>query len=89
MSVPPFSSLAIDRGLSERAKEEFPLTSSSLEKGDVQWMVAGRGVMHSEMPLFDPDPKKAVNSEALQLWVDLPADKKNIEPSYQEKKAKE
>ena len=52
-------------------------------------MTAGRGIMHSEMPWFDPDPAKRVEPEGLQLWVDLPKDKKFIEPSYQEKKAKE
>ena len=61
--------------------------SLRLEKGDVQWMTAGRGIMHSEMPLFDP--AKAEDVEALQLWVDLPAEQKMIEPSYQEKKAAE
>lgn len=60
-----------------------------LEKGDVQWMTAGRGIMHSEMPLFDEDPEKAEDSEALQLWIDLPAAKKDMEPTYQEKKARE
>ncbi|KAK4688011.1 quercetin 2,3-dioxygenase, partial [Tremellales sp. Uapishka_1] len=58
-----------------------------LNTGDVQWMTAGRGIMHSEMPLFDLDPAKAVDAVGLQLWVDLPLDQKFIEPSYQEKKA--
>lgn len=60
-----------------------------LEKGDVQWMTAGRGMMHSEIPYWDPDPAKAVAPEGMQLWVDLPKDQKFGEPSYQEKKAKE
>ncbi|WOO84656.1 Pirin [Vanrija pseudolonga] len=67
--------------------EDFTGNAGKLEKGDVQWMVAGRGIVHSEMPLFHDDPAKAEPTEALQLWVDLPADKKFIEPSYQEKKA--
>ncbi len=45
--------------------------------------------MHSEMPLFDPDPEKAEPAEGLQLWVDLPREMKFVEPSYQEKKAAE
>lgn len=65
--------------------EDFLGNAGTLEKGDVQWMTAGRGIMHSEMPLFDP--AKAEDVEALQLWVDLPAEQKMIEPSYQEKKA--
>ena len=60
-----------------------------LEKGDVQWMTAGRGIMHSEVPKFDPDPEKVEDSEGLQLWVDLPMAQKFIEPSYQERKAVE
>ena len=58
-----------------------------LETGDVQWMTAGRGIMHSEMPLFDPDPAKARPMRGLQLWVDLPKDQKYMAPSYQERKA--
>lgn len=52
-------------------------------------MTAGRGIMHSEMPMFDPDPTKEENSVGLQLWVDLPAKDKFCEPSYQERKAAE
>jgi redox-sensitive bicupin YhaK (pirin superfamily) len=67
--------------------EDFTGAAGKLLPGDVQWMTAGRGIVHSEMPLFDEDPAKRVPAEALQLWIDLPADKKMIEPSYQEKKA--
>jgi redox-sensitive bicupin YhaK (pirin superfamily) len=52
-------------------------------------MTAGRGIVHSEMPMYDPDPTKEEDSVGLQLWVDLPAKDKFMEPSYQEKKAKE
>jgi redox-sensitive bicupin YhaK (pirin superfamily) len=69
--------------------EDFLGNHGKLSTGDVQWMTAGRGIVHSEMPYFDPDPTKREDSVALQLWVDLPADKKFIEPSYQEKKAKD
>lgn len=69
--------------------EDFTGSAGKLEQGDVQWMTAGRGIVHSEMPLFDEDPAKRRDAEALQLWIDLPAEKKYIEPSYQEKKAKE
>jgi len=47
--------------------------------GDAQWMTAGRGIVHSEMPV--------TNGEALrgfQLWVNLPAEKKMIAPRYQD-----
>ena len=48
-----------------------------LEDGSVQWMTAGRGVIHSEMP---------IQTEGLvwgfQLWLNLPKEKKMIEPVY-------
>jgi len=53
----------------------------TIEAGGVQWMVAGRGIMHSEMPVHAaglPDPV------GLQLWVNLPKQYKMVEPSYQE-----
>lgn len=65
--------------------EDFLGNRGKLSVGDVQWMTAGRGIMHSEMPYFDEDnPEDAV---ALQLWIDLPAAKKMVKPSYKEKKA--
>jgi redox-sensitive bicupin YhaK (pirin superfamily) len=48
-----------------------------LEPGDVQWMTAGRGVIHKE----DPLPGETVHS--LQLWVNLPSGDKLTEPRYQ------
>ena len=60
-----------------------------LDPGDVQWMTAGKGILHAEVPWFDPDPTKAIPATGFQLWVDLPKEQKFIEPSYQEKKAKE
>lgn len=48
-----------------------------LEPGDVQWMTAGRGVIHKE----DPAPGSTVHS--LQLWVNLPSSEKMTEPRYQ------
>ncbi len=44
-------------------------------EGDVQWMTAGRGVMHSEMP--GPD-----GVHSLQLWLNLPADRKMSTARY-------
>jgi len=49
--------------------------------GGVQWMCAGRGIIHAEMPVHEegaPEPR------GLQLWVDLPKEHKMVEPSYQE-----
>lgn len=46
--------------------------------GDVQWMTAGRGIVHSEMPASE-NP-----NVGLQLWVNLAAKKKMSKPQYQE-----
>jgi redox-sensitive bicupin YhaK (pirin superfamily) len=50
--------------------------SGLLEPGDVQWMTAGRGIIHSE----DPLPEETVHS--LQLWINLPRESKMTEPRY-------
>jgi redox-sensitive bicupin YhaK (pirin superfamily) len=34
-------------------------------------MTAGKGIMHSEMPYFDPNPIKALDVEGMQLWVEV------------------
>lgn len=64
--------------------EDFLGNKGFLGPGDVQWMTAGRGIVHSEMPYFDPE--RPVDAVALQLWIDLPARKKMVKPSYKEKK---
>jgi quercetin 2,3-dioxygenase len=51
-------------------------------KGEVQWMHAGRGIMHSERPsqkLAEENGKQ----EIIQLWINTPAAKKMQEPLYQ------
>ena len=48
-----------------------------LTDGSVQWMTAGRGVIHSEMP---EQTKGLVRG--FQLWLNLPKEKKLIEPAY-------
>ncbi len=50
-----------------------------LESGDVQWMTAGRGVVHSEMP-----EQENGLMEGFQLWLNLPADRKMIAPWYRD-----
>jgi redox-sensitive bicupin YhaK (pirin superfamily) len=54
-----------------------------LKAGDVQWMTAGRGVMHSEMP---HDNEMA---HTLQLWLNLPARLKMTAPRYVNQRADE
>ncbi|WOO81932.1 Pirin [Vanrija pseudolonga] len=65
--------------------EDFLGNKGVLSTGDAQWMTAGRGIVHSEMPLFPDDGPDSATS--LQLWIDLPAAKKMVKPSYQDRKA--
>jgi len=51
--------------------------------GDVQWMSAGSGIIHQEMPKGDERGRMY----GFQLWVNLPAAKKMSDPRYQEVKA--
>jgi quercetin 2,3-dioxygenase len=51
--------------------------------GDVQWMTAGRGIIHQEMPKGDA----AGRMHGFQLWANLPASLKMTAPRYQEVKA--
>jgi redox-sensitive bicupin YhaK (pirin superfamily) len=50
-----------------------------LEPGAVQWMTAGRGIVHSEMP-----EQREGRMRGFQLWMNLPAKDKMSEPNYQE-----
>ena len=49
-----------------------------LKKGETQWMSAGRGLLHLEEA-----PENGF-AHLLQLWINLPADKKMVEPRYQD-----
>ncbi|KAH9951063.1 RmlC-like cupin domain-containing protein [Amylocystis lapponica] len=53
----------------------------TIDTGGVQWMCAGRGIIHAEMPVQGTDIPEPVG---LQLWIDLPKQFKMSEPSYQE-----
>jgi len=53
--------------------------AGSISAGDVQWMTAGSGIIHQEMP----KPVKR-RMGGFQLWVNLPRDKKMMDPRYQE-----
>jgi hypothetical protein len=53
--------------------------------GDVQWMTAGSGIIHQEMPEGDDDGHMG----GFQLWANLPAEHKLTKPRYQEVKADE
>ena len=54
-------------------------TEGLLEPGSVQWMTAGRGILHSEMP-----EQVEGLMRGFQLWVNLPAREKMTAPRYQE-----
>ena len=53
--------------------------------GDIQWMTAGQGIIHQEMPKGDP----VGQMHGFQLWANLPASLKMTPPRYQEVKAVE
>jgi len=50
-----------------------------LQNGGVQWMTAGRGLIHSEMP-----EQEEGAMEGFQLWLNLPAKNKLCEPGYRD-----
>jgi redox-sensitive bicupin YhaK (pirin superfamily) len=55
----------------------------ALGAGDVQWMTAGRGILHQEMPQGDAQGRM----HGFQLWANLPASLKMTAPRYQDIKA--
>ena len=63
--------------------EDFCGHEGVLCAGDVQWMTAGRGIVHSEMPHTHATGDKNVG---FQLWINLEAKHKMCEPQYQEMK---
>ncbi|XP_021302996.1 LOW QUALITY PROTEIN: pirin-like protein [Sorghum bicolor] len=63
--------------------QDFAGHKGTIKTGDVQWMTAGRGIVHSEMPAGDGVQK------GLQLWINLSAKDKMIEPRYQELESKD
>jgi len=53
-----------------------------IEPGGIQWMTAGKGIVHSEMP-----EQEDGRLEGFQLWVNLPTSHKMTQPAYQEHEA--
>ena len=53
--------------------------------GEVQWMTAGSGIIHQEMPKGDADGRMG----GFQLWANLPASQKMMDPRYRDVKAKD
>ena len=63
------------------AHEDFTGLRGILRPGDLQFMTAGKTIIHSEIPVL------MENSDAdtgLQLWIELPKDLKNYEPRYRD-----
>jgi len=54
-----------------------------ISAGDVQWMTAGSGILHQEMPEGDPDGRMY----GFQLWANLPRANKMMAPRYQDVKS--
>ncbi len=57
--------------------------SGTISSGDVQWMTAGSGIIHQEMPKGDPEGVMS----GFQLWANLPASRKMIAPRYRDVKS--
>ena len=57
----------------------------TLGSGDIQWMTAGRGILHQEMPKGDPQGRM----HGFQLWANLPSSMKMTTPRYQDVTARE
>ncbi|WEW58455.1 RNA pol II transcription cofactor [Emydomyces testavorans] len=66
--------------------EDFAGNKGTIGPGDLQFMTAGRGIMHAEMPHENPDGSPNVG---MQLWVDLPEKLKMCEPRYRDLRASE
>lgn len=54
-------------------------TQDVIHPGDIQWMTAGRGIIHQEMPRGDSQGRM----HGFQLWANLPASQKMTDPRYQ------
>ena len=54
-----------------------------ISSGDTQWMTAGSGIIHQEMPKGDPHGLM----EGFQLWANLPRSHKMMDPRYREVKS--
>lgn len=66
--------------------EDFAGNKGTLTEGDLQFMTAGRGIVHAELPRNNPDGSESIG---MQLWVDLPKELKSCEPRYRDLLARE
>ncbi|MBT4408039.1 MAG: pirin family protein [Euryarchaeota archaeon] len=63
--------------------EDSTGNKGDLNPGDVQWMTAGRGIIHSEEPHVDFQ-KTGGRMHGFQIWINLPAKHKMMQPRYQQ-----
>ncbi|XP_064985209.1 pirin-like protein [Musa acuminata AAA Group] len=63
--------------------QDFAGHKGTIRAGDLQWMTAGRGIIHSEMPADEGE------NTGLQLWINLSAKDKMMAPRYQELQSKD
>ncbi|NCN11123.1 MAG: pirin family protein [Leptospira sp.] len=69
----------VERGLVDHADSQG--AAGRYGGGDVQWMTAGAGIQHSEMfPLLSKDKENTL--ELFQIWMNLPARSKFVEPHF-------
>lgn len=61
--------------------EDFKGHQGEIGPGDVQWMTAGKGIVHAEMPKSFEEA-----TIGFQLWINLPSKHKFTDPKYQEAK---
>lgn len=66
--------------------ESFTGSKGTIGPGDLQFMTAGRGIVHAEMPKRDAQGR---DPEILQLWVDLPKRLKDCAPRYRDLMSRE
>jgi len=59
--------------------EDFKGNKGTIKQGGVQWMTAGKGIVHSEMP-----GSATEDCCGFQLWINLTKEKKMMDPRYQE-----
>lgn len=65
--------------------EDFTGASGVLRPGDLQFMTAGKGIVHSEMPYSED----GTDVEGMQLWVTLPEENNDCDPEYRDLRAEE
>jgi redox-sensitive bicupin YhaK (pirin superfamily) len=66
----------------EKLHEDSTGKTQIISAGDVQWMTAGAGIVHSEMPSAGFKAKGG-KAHSFQIWVNLPASQKLATPGYQ------